>query len=453
MKTVSFPPGFLWGAATASYQVEGAWDEDGKGESIWDRFAHTTDRITDGATGDVACDQYHRYKEDVAILVELGMRAYRFSIAWPRIFPDASGRLNPAGVDYYKRLVDELLQHGITPLPTLYHWDLPQWVQDQGGWASRGTIDHFVAYAETMVGELGDQVSQWMVLNEPSIFTIFGYYTGVLAPGVQDRDEFLKVTHVVNLTHAEAVRAMRATRTGLTIGTAFNIEPQYPASDSPEDIAAAEREHARKNSWYIDPLYKAAYPVAYLDQDRALEMMAIRDGDFERMQTKLDFFGINLYDRSMVAHDPDDKISGARTFRGPGPRTDLDWEIWPACIYQAIKRASADYGRPPIYITENGCAFSTGPGADGRVRDTERIAFYQGYVGQVARAAAEGHDVRGYLAWSLLDNLEWQDGYGPRFGITYIDFENSQDRTIKDSGYWFRDLIQAGEISYDETLS
>jgi beta-glucosidase len=233
MKTTAFPPGFVWGAATASYQVEGAWDEDGKGESIWDRYAHMTTRITDGATGDVACDQYHRYKEDVAILSELGMNAYRFSIAWPRIFPDASGRVNTLGIDYYGRLVEELLANGITPFPTLYHWDLPQWVQDRGGWTSRETIEHFAAYAETMVEALGDRVANWMVLNEPSIFTIFGYLTGMLAPGVEDRAEFLKVTHVVNLTHANGVRAMRSTRSGLKIGTAFNIEPQYPASDQP----------------------------------------------------------------------------------------------------------------------------------------------------------------------------------------------------------------------------
>lgn len=453
MKSVKMPPSFVWGCATASYQVEGAWQEDGKGESIWDRFAHTPGTMADGATGDVACDHYHRYREDVAIVGALGMNAYRFSIAWPRIFPDESGRVNEAGIDFYSRLIDELLANGIAPFPTLYHWDLPQWLEDRGGWSNRDTADHFAAYAQAMVEALGDRVTNWIVLNEPSIFTIFSYLTGVLAPGRKDREEFLKVTHVVNLAHADAVRVMRAARGALEIGTAFNVEPQYPRSRSPEDVAAAEREHARKNAWYIDPLLRGSYPVAYLDQDDALERMGIRDGDFARLRTTLDFFGINVYDRTIVAYDETDGISGARTVAGPGPRTALGWEIWPAAIYQAIRRISVDYGRPPIYITENGCAYPTSPGDDGRVHDHERIEFYDGYVGQVARAFDEGYDVRGYFAWSLLDNLEWSDGYGPRFGLTFVDFDNDLRRTIKDSGYWFRDLIARGEITYDETLA
>ncbi len=452
MKKVQFPAGFSWGTATASYQVEGAWDEDGKGESIWDRFSHTEGKILNGDTGDVACDQYHRYKEDVGIMKQLGMRGYRFSISWPRIFPDGHGKVNQAGLDYYSRLVDELLANGITPFPTLYHWDLPQALQDEGGWANRDIVQHFATYAETCANALGDRVKRWMIFNEPWVFTFIGYLFGAHAPGIRDATTAMRATHVVNLAQTAALRAMRATGRPEAIGTAFSMQSTYPASDSEEDRAAAERQHAFSNAWFLDPLVKGAYPHAYVEQEKVLARMDIRPGDMEQIKDKLDFIGVNLYQRSIVAHADQDRNIGARQVPGPGPRTAFNWEVWPAAIYQMIKRVDKDYGHPPIYVTENGCSYPTAPGADGRVHDDERTEFYRAYVGQVARALDEGCDVRGYYAWSLIDNFEWATGYSQRFGITHCDFENGQKRTVKDSGYWFRDLIAKNEIAYDETL-
>ena len=453
MKTVSFPPGFSWGTATASYQVEGAWQEDGKGESIWDRFSHTEGTILNGNTGDIACDQYHRYKEDVAIMKELGMRGYRFSIAWPRVFPNGDGAVNQAGLDYYSRLVDELLANGITPFPTLYHWDLPQALQDDGGWSNRDIVPKFAKFAEVCVNALGDRVKNWMIFNEPSIFTMVGMLFGHHAPGIRDAQYMLRATHVVNLAQTAALRAMRATgKSGLSIGTAFNMSPMYPKTDSAEDRAAAERRHAFTNVWFLDPLVKGTYPVAYLEQEKTLARMDIRPGDMELIKDKLDFIGINLYTRTIVQADDRDRNMGAGQSQGEGPRTAFNWEVWPASLYQMIKRVDADYRHPPIYVTENGCSYPTAPGADGRVHDQERIEFYDGYVGQVGRAIDEGCDVRGYYAWTLLDNFEWATGFSQRFGLTYTDF-GTLKRTIKDSGYWFRDLIAKNQIAYDETLA
>ena len=452
MRTTTFPASFVWGAATSSYQVEGAWNEDGKGESIWDRFAHTPGRIEDGSSGDVAADQYHRYREDAAIIRDLGLGAYRFSVSWPRIFPDASGAVNRAGLDYYDRLVDALLEHGITPFPTLYHWDLPQWVQDRDGWADRAIIPAFSRYAETVAGALSDRVTNWTVLNEPFIFVFDGLQWGRHPPGIRDEALALRASHVVNLAQADAARAIRAVRGGLAIGSAFSTDPAYPVSDDPDDVAAAERAHAFANVWFLDPLLKGTYPVAFLDQERVLAGMDIRPGDFESMATTLDFLGINNYSRIMIGFDPDEPHRGIRRSSGPGPRTGFDWEIHPGAIHAILRRIDRDYGRPAIYITENGCAYPTAPGPDGRVRDVERIAYYEAHLGQVVRAIDEGCDIRGYFAWSLLDNFEWLAGFAQRFGIVWCDFDNDQQRIVKDSGHWLRDLIRRGSIDYDETL-
>jgi beta-glucosidase len=451
MKKVTFPAGFSWGTATASYQIEGAWNEDGKGESIWDRFSHTEGKVANGDTGDVACDSYHRYKEDVALMKAMGMRGYRFSIAWPRVFPDGKGPLNQKGLDYYSRLVDELLANGITPFPTLYHWDLPQALQEEGGWTNREIVGHFTRYAETCVNALGDRVKNWMILNEPWVFTFLCYLYGVHAPGLRDSTLALKASHVANLAQTSALRAMRATGKPEMIGTAFSMSSTYPASGSAEDRAAAERQHGFSNTWFLDPMYRGVYPKAYVEQEKTLARMDIRPGDMEQIRDRLDFIGINLYQRTIIANDPGNANTGTRGVPGPGPRTEFGWEVWPAAIYQMIKRIDADYGHPPIFVTENGCSYGEAPGTDGRVHDDKRTDFYRGYVSQVARALDEGCDVRGYYAWSLLDNFEWAMGFSQRFGLTYTDFE-TQKRTIKDSGYWFRDLIAKNEIEYDETL-
>jgi beta-glucosidase len=451
-RRATFPAGFVWGAATSAYQVEGAWREDGKGESIWDRFAHTPGRIIDGSTGDTACDQYHRYPEDAALLRELGLGAYRFSISWPRVVPAADGRVNRAGLDYYDRLVDELLRQGIAPYPTLYHWDLPQWVQDAGGWADRTAIGAFAEYADAVVRALGDRIGTWTVFNEPEVFVNQGHDIGDHAPGFRDPDLALRVSHVVNLAHAAGVRAVRAAAPDAMVGSAFNMDIAYPASDDPRDVAASERHHARVNAWYLDPLVRGAYPAALLDQERALARMDIRPGDMASMATAFDFIALNMYSRAIVADDPSDTRFGLRRLEGPGRRNSFGWEIWPAAIRRLVHRVDRDYGHPAIYITENGCADGTGPGADGRVHDESRLDYLAGHLGQLARAIEEGCDVRGYFAWSLLDNFEWAAGYSQRFGITWVDFEGGGRRVVKDSGLWLRDLVAAGSIEYDDTL-
>ncbi len=452
-RRAAFPAGFVWGSATSAYQVEGAWQADGKGESIWDRFAHTPGTIVDGSTGDVACDQYHRYPEDVAILRQLGLGAYRFSISWPRIVPAADGAVDRAGLDYYDRLIDELLANGIAPYPTLYHWDLPQWVQDAGGWADRAVVGPFAEYADAVVRALGDRVKTWTVLNEPQIFVFMGLATGEHAPGFHDPTLALRASHVVNLAHAEAVRAVRAAAPGASVGSAFNMESAYPASEDPRDVEAAERHHARVNAWFLDPLVHGRYPVAYVDQDAVLAGMDIRPGDMESLATQLDFIGLNVYSRAIIAHDPADSRSAERWVHGPGPRTSFGWEVWPASLYRIIRRVDGDYGHPVLYITENGCASPTGPGPDGRVPDVDRIAYLAGHIGQVARAVDDGCDVRGYFAWSLLDNFEWAAGYTQRFGIVWVDVDGDGHRVVKDSGWWLRDIAGGKPLDYDETLT
>jgi beta-glucosidase len=453
LKKTTFPDGFVWGAATSAYQVEGAWLDDGKGESIWDRFAHTPGRIVDGSTGDVACDQYHRYPEDIALMRELGLGAYRFSIAWPRVIPAASGAVNRAGLDYYDRLVDALLAAGITPYPTLFHWDLPQWVQDSGGWADRAVIGRFAEYADAVARSLGDRIGTWTVLNEPEVFVTHGHEVGVHAPGFRDQELTLRASHVVNLAHAEGVRAVRAAAPQARVGSAFNMDIAYPASDDPHDLAAAERHHAWVNAWYLDPLVRGRYPVAFVDQDAALAAMDIRPGDMEAMATTFDFIALNMYSRAIIANDPGDSRFGLRKVEGPGRRNSFGWEIWPAALHRLLRRVDHDYGHPAIYITENGCADGTGPGDDAQVHDQSRVTYLADHLGQLARAIDDGCDVRGYFAWSLLDNFEWAAGYTQRFGLIWVDFDDGGRRTVKDSGRWLRDRIASGRIEYDDSLA
>ncbi len=439
----SFPKGFHWGAATASYQIEGAWQEDGKGESIWDRFAHTPDRVRGGDTGDVACDSYHRYPEDIALLQAMHLTSYRFSIAWPRIQADGRGPVNPKGIDHYRRLVDALLDAGIRPFPTLYHWDLPQALEDAGGWPNRDTAGRFADYAEAMVRALGDRVSHWMIFNEPGVFTTCGYLLGVHAPGRRDLGDFLRAVHVVNLAHGEAFRAMRSSRPDAVIGTAFSMSHCEPAKDTGADAAAAERWHGFSNDLHLRPALRGEYPQIYRDGSPEAEM-GVRGGDHERMRAPLDFVGINLYFRSLVADVPGDPKLGALPSNGgwggnDGPKTEFGWEVWPDALHDTILRVTRDYDRPVIEITENGCSYSDGPDAKGVVNDVKRIEFYRGYVDAVARAIEGGADVRGYHAWSLLDNFEWGEGFAQRFGLVHVDFATGR-RTLKESGRWFARL-------------
>jgi beta-glucosidase len=445
---VVFPEGFYWGAATASYQIEGAWDEDGKGESVWDRFAHTPGRVKNGDSGDFACDSYHRYDEDVAILRELGLRSYRFSIAWPRIQPIGRGKANQRGLDYYRRLVDALLAAGIRPFPTLYHWDLPQSLEDAGGWPNRDTAGRFSDYAETMVEALGDRVSDWIVFNEPHIFTTLGYLLGIHAPGRCDLDAFLRATHCVSLAQGEAVRAMRAMRPGLRIGSSYNMSPCEPASGSAEDAAAAERWHAFVNTWFLEPALRGRYPDAFpggVPERR----MGVEPRDMARVRADLDFLGINLYTRTLVRAVPEDAVGLAATAVGmggnDGPRTEFGWEVWPKALYDMVMRVTRDYDRPVLEITENGCSYGDAPDEDGVVRDDRRIEFYRGYLRALGAAVRDGADVRGYHAWSLLDNFEWAEGFAQRFGLVWVDFDTGE-RTIKESARWFARAAEANAV-------
>jgi beta-glucosidase len=438
MARMKFPDGFHWGTATASYQIEGACREDGKGESVWDRFTHTDGKIRTGDTGDVACDSYHRYPEDIALMREMNLNSYRFSIAWPRIQPEGSSNTNAKGIDYYERLVDALLEAGIRPFPTLYHWDLPQALEDAGGWPNRDTAGRFTDYAQTVVRALGDRVPSWMIFNEPQIFTLMGYGIGIHAPGRRDLDAYLRATHSVNLAQGDAFRAMKAERAGLRIGTAFSMSACEPAGDSEADAAAAERWHQWTNCWFLETALRGRYPDAF-PEGVPEERMGVREGDMERVRAPLDFLGINLYTRSQVAHREGGLLGleahHVSTDEGV-PRTDFGWEIWPDALHDILVRITRDYDRPVLEVTENGCSFADGPDAKGVVNDTRRIDFYRGYLAAVARAIEAGADVRGYHAWTLLDNFEWAEGYDQRFGLTYVDFP-SADRTLKESGRWY----------------
>jgi beta-glucosidase len=453
LHSATFPADFIWGAATSAYQIEGARHADGKTDSIWDRFAHTPGMIADGSNGDTACDHYHRYPEDVALLRGLGLGAYRFSVSWPRVVPGPDGAVNPRGLDFYERLVDSLLEADVTPWPTLFHWDLPAWAQDAGGWADRSIIGRFADYADAVVRALGDRIGTWLVLNEPHIMTVSGHETGIHAPGLADHDLALRVGHIVNLAHAAGVRAVRGAAPGAAVGSAWNMDIAYPASDDPADIAAAERFHSRTNAWYLDPLVLGRYPDAYLDMDAALARMDVRPGDMEALRTSFDVIGLNHYSRAVVAADPSDVLSGMRRLQGPGWRTSFGWEVWPASLHRLLRRVDADYGHPAILVAENGCADPTGPGPEGRVRDADRTRYLEEHLGQLARAIEDGVDVRGYFAWSLLDNFEWQAGYAQRFGLVWVDIEGDLRRVVKDSGRRYAEIAAGAAVTYDDGLA
>jgi beta-glucosidase len=439
---LEFPKGFRWGTATASYQIEGAWQEDGKGESIWDRFSHTPGRIKNGWTGDRACDSYRRWPEDVALQRAMNLNSHRFSIAWPRIQPDGRGEPNAKGIDHYRKLADALLEAGIRPFPTLYHWDLPQALEDAGGWPNRDLAGRFADYCGLVVRALGDRVKSWMIFNEPNIFTTMGYLVGIHAPGRREPDAFLRATHVVNLAQGEAFRAMRAAHGDLSIGTAFNCSACEPASGSAADEEAAERWHRFVNDWFLRPALRGEYPAAH-PKGLPTDAMGVREGDFERMRAPLDFVGVNLYTRTIVQAGPADAgpLAIGAVPVGPlggeqGPKTDFGWEVWPDALHAILVRITRDYDRPVIEVTENGCSYGDGPDEHGVVRDARRIEFYRGYLAAVHRAIQDGADVRGYHAWTLLDNFEWAEGFAQRFGLAWVDFDTCR-RVLKESGRWY----------------
>ncbi|MFI5352237.1 MAG: GH1 family beta-glucosidase [Candidatus Binatales bacterium] len=449
MATLTFPEGFQWGTASASYQIEGAWNEDGKGESIWDRFCHTPGKIKNGDTGDVACDYYHRYREDIALMAELGLNASRISISWPRIRPDGHGPINLKGLDFYSRVVDELLRRKIKPFVTLFHWDLPQALEDAGGWPNRDTAKHFADYAAIVADKLGDRVKHWMVFNEPWVFTILGYLAGMHAPGRNEPGQALNATHVVNLAQGLGVRAIRDRgHHPEAVGTAFSMSPIHPQNPGlKEDRDAAERWHGFYNLWFLETVMNGRYPEVYLS-GKFEDRVDVQPGDLETIKAPLDFVGINLYTRQIVAHEPTDTNLGAKQVRADAKEvTDFGWEVYPKALSEMILRITKDY-KLPIYVTENGCSYGDGPGPDGAVRDERRVRFLRRYIAEVSRAIAQGADVRGYFTWTFTDNFEWAEGFAQRFGIVHCDFP-TQKRIVKQSGRWYSQLARSNALDFD----
>jgi beta-glucosidase len=437
-----FPADFAWGAATSSYQVEGAVDEDGKGASIWDTFAHTPGTIANGDTGDVAGDHYHRWAEDVDLMASYGLNAYRFSVSWPRVQPEGRGAANPKGVDFYRRLVDRLLERGIRPALTLNHWDIPQAVQDAGGWQSRDTCQRFAEYATLLYDALGDGVAWWITHNEPWIVSALGYRLGIHAPGVRDTEAELRTAHHLLLSHGMAVQGYRAAGLTAPIGITLNLLPTYPQTDSEADARAAVLSDGYTNRWYLDPLFEGRYPADLLDYfGQRFPLDWIRDGDLAAAQQPTDFLGVNYYARRVVRAPRADEtaefawVVRAETTTGI-PTSDLGWEMTPEVLRDLLLHLHATYRGPTILITENGCSLRDAVEPDGAVHDPRRIEFFRTHLAAVEEAIEAGVDVRGFFAWSLLDNFEWAEGYGPRFGITYVDYSTLR-RIPKDSARWY----------------
>jgi len=442
-----FPRDFVWGTATSSYQIEGAVNEDGRTPSIWDTFSKTEGKTYKGHTGDVACDHYHRYKEDVEILKEIGVKAYRFSIAWPRIFPE-EGKYNPKGMDFYKKLIDELQKRDIVPAATIYHWDLPQWAYDKGGgWLNRESIKWYVEYATKLFEELGDAIPLWITHNEPWCSSILSYGIGEHAPGHKNYREALIAAHHILLSHGEAVKAFREMNIkGSKIGITLNLTPAYPASEKEEDKLAAQYADGFANRWFLDPIFKGNYPEDMMELYSKIigEFDFIKEGDLETISVPIDFLGVNYYTRSIVKYDEDSMLK-AENVPGPGKRTEMGWEISPESLYDLLKRLDREYTKLPMYITENGAAFKDEVTEDGRVHDDERIEYIKEHLKAAAKFIGEGGNLKGYFVWSLMDNFEWAHGYSKRFGIVYVDYE-TQKRILKDSALWYKEVIQKNSI-------
>jgi beta-glucosidase len=441
-----FPEDFLWGVAMSSYQIEGAWNEDGKGESIWDRFSHTPGKIKDGSTGDVACDHYHRWPEDVALMKSLNIQVYRFSISWPRILPEGRGKVNQAGLDFYGRLVDGLLEAGIVPFATLYHWDLPQTLEDKGGWPVRETAEAFAAYADVVSRSLGDRVTNWITHNEPWCASFLSYQIGEHAPGLRDWNLALKASHHLLLSHGLAVPIIRRNSPDAEVGITLNFEEAVPASASAADYHASRLWQGYFFRWFLDPVYGRHYPADMVAEYAARGYLPdgmdfVKEGDMATIAVPTDFMGVNYYTRHLSRDEKTADNLPQTVFRGSESElTDMGWEIYPEGLYRLLNRFHFEYQIPKLYITENGCSYMDEPDGDGRIADQRRIEYLEGHLDAVARAIDNGVPVAGYMQWSFMDNFEWALGYQQRFGIVYVDYE-TQKRYPKDSAFWYRDVI------------
>lgn len=449
MSRITFPEDFLWGISTSAYQIEGAWNEDGKGPSIWDCFTHTPGNIVDGSTGDVACDHYHRWRQDLALMQSLGIRAYRFSISWPRVLPRGRGAVNQAGLDFYSRLVDGLLEAGIVPAATLYHWDLPQALQDEGGWTVRSTAAAFVEYADLISRHLGDRVPIWITHNEPWCIAFLGYEKGEHAPGRRDDwPAALATAHHVLLSHGWSVPVLRRNSPQAEVGIALNFTPPEPASPSLADREAARRFDGYFHRWFLDPLYGRHYPadmVAEYVREGFLPpegMPFLDEGDLEAIAAPLDFLGVNYYTRTIVRDEAAKENLPPTRF--PAPDSELSgmgWEVYPEGLYALLNRLHFEYRPPKLYVTENGVSYSERPDQSGRIDDTCRIRYIQEHLRAAHGALENGVPLAGYFYWSFMDNFEWAKGYTQRFGLVWVDFE-TQERLPKMSAHWYARTIR-----------
>ena len=446
MSALTFPQGFLWGVATAAYQIEGSPEADGKGESIWDRFAHTPGRIEDGYTGDTACDHYRRWQADLDLLAALGVNAYRFSISWPRIFPTGGGQANRHGLDFYRRLVDGLGARGIKPVATIYHWDLPQALEDAGGWPSRDTALRFQDYAAHLFEALSG-VAYWVTLNEPQVSAFAGYGIGVHAPGRRNWRDALLAAHHLLLAHGLAVQAFRQIAGDPSqIGITLNLSPTHPDTERPADREAARRDYAFNCALFLDAVLRGQYPpeVTEFAHDR-LGMPAFSREDLALIAAPLDFLGVNYYSRAVVAADPGEEPLGVRRVRPGGRVTDMGWEVYPEGLHEILTLIAREYPKIPLMITENGAAYRDTVDPTGAVHDTDRLVYLREHLAQAHRAIADGVDLRGYFCWSLMDNFEWAHGFSKRFGLFYTDYQ-TQARIWKDSARWYQGVAKNNEL-------
>jgi beta-glucosidase len=438
-----FPDGFVWGVATSSFQIEGAASADGKGPSIWDAFCRVPGAIADASNGDVACDHYRFWESDLDLIADLGVDAYRFSVSWPRVRPSGSGAWNERGLDFYEKLVDGLLERGIKPYLTLNHWDLPDALQQQGGWARRDTVHRFVEYARRISQRLGDRIASITTHNEPWVMASLGHETGIFAPGIKDRATATQVSHHLLLSHGLALQALRADGVRSKLGIVLNLSPMHPASSAPEDLEKTKLEDGRLLRWYMDPLFTGTYPadvLEFLGEDAPV----VSAGDMNAISTPMDFLGINYYSRAVIS------AAGAWDVKQSGlDLTDMGWEIYPEGLTELLVRMDRDYKVPPLYVTENGGAFKDRY-EDGRVHDAQRTDYIARHIAAVAEAINQGVHMAGYMVWSLMDNFEWASGYEKRFGIVHVDYE-TQARTLKDSALWYRDFLRQQKLARART--
>ncbi|MDX2160915.1 MAG: GH1 family beta-glucosidase [bacterium] len=443
MTELQFPAGFRWGTATASYQIEGGAHEDERGTTIWDTFSRTPGKVVNGDTGDVACDHYHRWKDDIQLLKALNCTVYRLSAAWSRLFPSGRGRLNEKGVDFYSRIVDELLANGITPYVTLYHWDLPQALQDEGGWTRRGIVDDFAAYTDALTQTLGDRVKHWITLNEPWVFTWLGYAIGIHAPGYVTTDPSVPLTaaHHALLAHGAAVERVRANVPDAQVGITLNLTHVDPATARPSDLEAMTRHDGFFNRWFLDPVLRGHYPADMLAYWQEY-LPPIEPGDMAKISIPTDFLGINYYSRAVVEHNDTAPYTQAMPVRPAGEGheyTDMGWEVYPQGLYTLLKRLHTEYHPKALYITENGAAFPDELTPDGAIHDEARVNYLRRHFEAASHAIRDGVPLLGYFVWSFMDNFEWAEGYAKRFGITYVDYA-TQRRTFKDSAKYFASI-------------